>query len=54
MLPGAGGGTRVLRVAAQLVVDSLPRFLAHAAVVAAQLGHLLVKEVQVDCKGSND
>ena len=48
MPPGAGCGAGVLRVAAELVVDGLPRLLRHAALVPARLLNLLVEEVQVD------
>ena len=48
MPPGACGGAGVLGVAAELVVDGLPRLLRHAALVTARLLHLLVEEVQVD------
>ena len=41
MLPGAGGRASVDRVAAQVVVDHLPRLLLRATVVPAHPLHLL-------------
>ena len=46
--PGTGGRTRVPRVSAQLVVHKLPGLLAHTAVIAALLAHLLVEHVEID------
>ena len=48
MSAGAGGGAGVLGVAPQVVVDALPRLLGGAALVAAQLVHLVEEQVQVD------
>ena len=50
VLPSAGGRAGVGGVAAEVVVDLLPGLLLGAAVVAANLLHLLEEQVQVDCK----
>ena len=49
MSPGAGRCARVLRVAAQLVINRLPRLLADAAVIAALVAHLLEEHVEINC-----
>ena len=48
VLPSAGGRAGVGGVAAEVVVDLLPGLLLGAAVVAANLLHLLEKQMQVD------
>ena len=44
----AGCRARILRVATKVVVDLLPRLLAHTALVATQLLHPLIELVQVN------
>ena len=50
MAPGARGGARVARVAAQFNVDGLPQFVGHGRLVAARPLHFGVEHEQVHYK----